>query len=52
MSERDEELAAWISYAEKLERALELICGTSKDKLIQLQAADALRLVKPIPSHS
>lgn len=47
MIDRDEELAAWIAYADKLERILELICGQSKDELVKIHAEQGLRLTRP-----
>jgi hypothetical protein len=37
----------WIAYADKLEAALELACGQSKDRLMKFHAEQGLRLVRP-----
>lgn len=37
----------WIAYADKLEAALELAAGQSKDQLTKLHAEQGLRLVRP-----
>lgn len=46
---KDEEIAAWIAYANRLEAFLELVCGKSKDQLMKLHAEHGLelRLVRP-----
>lgn len=40
-------IADWIAYADRLERVLELVCGESKDRLVQTHAEQGLRLVRP-----
>lgn len=56
MSERDDlqtredVLAEWIAYADKLEAAIEKMCGMSKDRLLKMHGEEALRLVKPARS--
>lgn len=40
-------IAQWIAYADKLERALEIVAGASSDELKRQQAKDGLRLVRP-----
>lgn len=42
------EVAPWIEYADKLERVIELICGTSKDQLVKMHAEQGPRLVRPV----
>jgi hypothetical protein len=51
MSDRDEEVAAWIAYADKLEAALELVCGQSRDELTKMHAEQGLRLRLVRPNH-
>lgn len=41
-------LADWITYADKLEAALKLVCGQSSDQLMRMHAEQGLRLVRPI----
>lgn len=43
------EVAEWIAYADRLERVLELVCGESKDRLMQAHAEQGLRLIRPLP---
>lgn len=46
LAQRDE----WIAYADKLERAIERMCGMSKNRLLQMHGEEALRIVKPARS--
>jgi hypothetical protein len=42
------EIYEWIAFADELERVLELICGQSKDRLMQLHAEQGLRIIRPL----
>lgn len=45
--ELEQQVADWMAYADKLEAALELAAGQSKDQLMKLHAEQGLRIVRP-----
>lgn len=42
----------WITYADRLEKVLEVVAGSSTDALKRSQAQEGLRLVRPSPASS
>lgn len=42
------QVAKWIAYADKLEKVIELVAGSSADELKRLHANKGLELVRPI----